>query len=101
LTAQELAAEDNIEIQKDQQAIKASEKEKEKYSKMSSLDEFSIDLFSAIDYQVALVKQVYLSYEEPNVEYEDSDLIMKTEIEKEIPDEAWPIIDIYFDVSGS
>lgn len=101
MTAQELAAEDNIEIQKDQQAIKASEKEKQKYSQMSSLDEFSIDLFNAIDYQIDLVKQVYLSYDEPNTEYEDSDLIMRTEIEREIPDEAWPIIDIYFDVSGS
>lgn len=101
MTAQELAAEDNIEIQKDQQAIRASEKEKQKYSRMGSLDEFSIDLFNAIDYQIDLVKQVYLSYEEPNVEYEDSDLIMRTEIEKEVPDEAWPIIDIYFDVSGS
>ena len=101
MTAQELAAEDNIEIQKDQQAIKANEKEKQKYSRMNSLDEFSIDLFNAIDYQIDLVKQVYLSYDEPNTEYEDSDLIMKTEIEREIPDEAWPIIDIYFDVSGS
>ena len=101
MTAQELAAEDNIEIQKDQQAIRASEKEKQKYSRMGSLDEFSIDLFNAIDYQIDLVKQVYLSYEEPNAEYEDSDLIMRTEIEKEVPDEAWPIIDIYFDVSGS
>jgi hypothetical protein len=35
-----------------------------------------------------LVKETYLSYNEINNEYEDSGLIMKTEIEREVPDDA-------------
>jgi hypothetical protein len=60
-----------------------------------------MDFYAAIHNQVETIKQEILSYDEINAEYESEDVIMKTEVDKEIPAEAKPIIDVYFDVSGS
>ena len=98
---QDLFGEDNLERQKDYQKKKARDAAKAKYSSIASLDDFEMDFYAAIHNQVETIKQEILSYDEINAEYESEDVIMKTEVEKEIPAEAKPIIDIYFDVSGS
>lgn len=48
-----------------------------------------------------MVRQEYQSYEEINPEYESEDIIMKADIIRDLPEEAIPIIDVYFDVSAS
>jgi hypothetical protein len=101
LTAQELQAEDNVEIQKDFQKQKAREKEKAKYNRVGSLEQFKLNFYRAINNQVEILRQEVQSYAEINPEYESEDIIMKADIMKELPDEAIPIIDIYFDVSSS
>ena len=45
--------------------------------------------------------QDYLTYDEINPEYELEDVIMKTEVQRMIPDEAIPTIAVFFDKSGS
>ena len=48
-----------------------------------------------------MVMQDYLTYDEINPEYELEDVIMKTEVQRMIPDEAIPTIAVFFDKSGS
>ncbi len=101
IVAQDLFGEDDLEIQKDYQKKKARAGAKAKYSRISGLKDFEMDFYAAIHNQVETIKQEYQSYEEINAEYESEDAIMKADIEKELPAEAKPIIDVYFDVSGS
>lgn len=101
LTAQELAAEDNVEIKKDFQKKKANERETQKYKNIKTIDDFKLNFYKAVKFQVDMVRQEYQSYDEINPEYESEDAIMKADIIKDLPDEAIPIIDIYFDVSQS
>lgn len=98
---QDLMGEDNLELQKDYQKKKARDAAKAKYSHQGGLEDFKMDFYAAIHNQIEMVKQEILSYDEINNEYESEDIIMKAEIEREIPAEAKPIIDVYFDVSGS
>jgi hypothetical protein len=101
LAAQELAAEDNVELQKDYQKKKAREAEKARYNSFGTLRDFEMNLYSAINNQIEAVRQEYQSYDEINAEYESEDAIMKADLVKELPAEAKPIIDVYFDQSGS
>lgn len=101
LSIQELQAEDNIELQKDRQKTKARDAAKLRYNNYGSLKDFEMNFYSAINNQVEMVKMEYQSYDEINVEYESEDAIMKADIVKELPDEAKPIIDVFFDQSGS
>ena len=101
LAAQELAAEDNVERQRDYQKKKAREAEKARYSNFGTLRDFEMNLYSAINNQVEAVRQEYQSYDEINAEYESEDAIVKADLVKELPAEAKPIIDVYFDQSGS
>jgi hypothetical protein len=48
-----------------------------------------------------MIRQEYQTYDEINAEYESEDVIMRADVVKELPNEAIPIIDVYFDVSGS
>lgn len=98
---QELQAEDNLELQKDYQKKKARDAAKAKYSKMGTLKDFEMDFYSAINNQIEMVRQEYQSYDEINTEYESEDVVMKADLVKELPAEAIPIVDVYFDVSGS
>jgi hypothetical protein len=98
---QELQAEDNLELQKDYQKKKARDAAKAKYSKMGTLEDFQMNFYSAINNQIEMVRQEYQSYDEINAEYESENVIMKADLEKELPAEAIPIVDVYFDVSGS
>jgi hypothetical protein len=98
---QELQAEDNLELQKDYQKKKARDAAKAKYSKMGTLKDFEMDFYAAINNQIEMVRQEYQSYDEINTEYESEDVVMKADLVKELPAEAIPIVDVYFDVSGS
>jgi hypothetical protein len=98
---QELQAEDNLELQKDYQKKKARDAAKARYSNMGTLKDFEMDFYSAINNQIEMIRQEYQSYDEINTEYESEDIIMKADLVKELPAEAIPIVDVYFDVSGS
>lgn len=100
-TLKELEDEDNVSLEKDFRKEKAREKENTKYAKVGTLDEFKLNFYNAIKHQVEMVIQEYQSYNEINAEYESEDVIMKADLTQEIPEEVIPVIDIYFDVSGS
>ena len=102
-TLKELEAEDDVALEKDFRKEKAREKENAKYTKdkVGTLDEFKLNFYNAIKHQVEMVIQEYQSYNEINAEYESEDVIMKADLTQEIPEEVIPVIDIYFDVSGS
>lgn len=101
LAIQELQAEDNLELQKDYQKKKARDAAKARYSNMGTLKDFEMDFYAAINNQIEMVRQEYQSYDEINTEYESEDVVMKADLVKELPAEAIPIVDVYFDVSGS
>jgi hypothetical protein len=101
LSIQELQAEDNVELQKDYQKTKARDAAKARYSNMGTLKDFEMDFHSAINNQIEMVRQEYQSYDEINTEYDSEDILMKADLVKELPAEAIPIVDVYFDVSGS
>lgn len=102
-TLKELEDEDNISLEKDFRKEKAREKENSKYtkSKVGTLEDFKLNFYNAIKHQVEMVTQEYQSYDEINAEYESEDVIMKADLTQTIPEEVIPVIDIYFDVSGS
>jgi hypothetical protein len=100
-TLKELEDEDDVALEKDFRKEKAREKENTKYAKVGTLDEFKINFYNAIKHQVEMVIQEYQSYNEINAEYESEDVIMKADLTQEVPEEVIPVIDIYFDVSGS
>ncbi len=101
LSIQELQAEDNVELQKDYQKAKARDAAKARYNNYGSLRDFEMNFYSAINNQIEEVRVEYQSYDEINAEYESEDAIMKADIVKELPNEAKPIIDVFFDQSGS
>jgi hypothetical protein len=101
LSIQELQAEDNVELQKDRQKVKARDAAKARYSNYGSLRDFEMNFYSAINNQVEDIRMEYQSYDEINAEYESEDAIMKADLVKEIPNEAKPIIEVFFDQSGS
>ena len=100
-TLKELEAEDDVALEKDFRKEKAREKEKTKYAKVGTLDEFKLNFYNAIKHQVEMVIQEYQSYNEIKAENESEDVIKKADLTQEIPEEVIPVIDIYFDVSGS
>jgi hypothetical protein len=100
-TLKELEAEDDVALEKDFRKEKAREKENAKYAKVGTLEEFKLNFYNAIKHQVEMVTQEYQSYNEINAEYESEDVIMKADLTQEVPEEAIPIVDVYFDVSGS
>jgi hypothetical protein len=81
--------------------VVSRDKEKQKYSKVGTLDQFKLNFYRAISNQVEIVRQEVLSYLEINPEYESEDVIVKAEIMKEMPDVVIPTVDVYFDVSAS
>jgi len=97
----ELDMEISDEATKDHQKIKAREREAQKHGEFGGIKEFSINFYNAIKSQIDLVYQTYATYDEINPEYESEDIIMKTDVEKQELDEALPVVDIYFDRSGS
>ena len=80
---------------------RAKEQELDKYNNLSGIKDFELDFEGCIRDQVEMVMQDYLTYDEINPEYELEDVIMKTEVQRMIPDEAIPTIAVFFDKSGS
>lgn len=97
----DLKSEDDIQLQKDYQAKKAREKESSLYKGFKGLESFKINFYNAIRTQVDFTLQDYQTYNEINPEYEGEDIILKADVQKLLPEEAIPIVDVYFDCSGS
>lgn len=98
---QDLQQEDNMNIQQDYQKQLAREREKQKYNGFKGLDSFKINFYNTIQTEVQQVLQDYQSYDEINPEYESEDIIVKADLQRLIPEEVLPVIDVYFDCSGS
>lgn len=98
---QDLQQEDNMNIQQDYQKQVAREREKQKYTGFKGLDSFKINFYNTIQTEVQQVLQDYQSYNEINPEYESEDIIVKADLQRLIPEEVLPVIDVYFDCSGS
>lgn len=98
---QDLQQEDNMNIQQDYQKQLAREREKQKYTGFKGLDSFKINFYNTIQTEVQQVLQDYQSYDEINPEYESEDIIVKANLQRLIPEEVLPVIDVYFDCSGS
>ena len=73
----------------------------EKYRQFHTLKDFEIDFYNMINSQVEFMLKTELTYDEIDPEYESEDIIMKAETLRQIPDEAKPIVDIFFDRSSS
>ena len=97
----DLKSEDDIQLQKDYQAKKAREKETSLYKGFKGLESFKINFYNAIRTQVDFTLQDYQTYNEINPEYEGEDIILKADVQKLLPEEAIPVVDVYFDCSGS
>lgn len=97
----DLKSEDDIQLQKDYQAKKAREKESSLYKGFKGLESFKINFYNAIRTQVEFTLQDYQTYNEINPEYEGEDIILKADVQKLLPEEAIPVVDVYFDCSGS
>ncbi len=101
VSRQELSDEESQNAQHDVLQRRAKEQELDKYNNLAGLKDFEIDFEGCVRDQVEMVMQDYLTYDEINPEYELEDVIMKTEVQRMIPDEAVPTIAIFFDKSGS
>ena len=101
VSRQELSDEESQNAQHDILQRRAKEQELDKYNNLSGIKDFELDFEGCIRDQVEMVMQDYLTYDEINPEYELEDVIMKTEVQRMIPDEAIPTIAVFFDKSGS
>lgn len=101
VSRQELSDEESQNAQHDVLQRRAKEQELDKYNNLSGTKDFELDFEGCIRDQVEMVMQDYLTYDEINPEYELEDVIMKTEVQRMIPDEAIPTIAVFFDKSGS
>lgn len=101
VSRQELSDEESQNAQHDVLQRRAKEQELDKYNNLSGIKDFELDFEGCIRDQVELVMQDYLTYDEINPEYELEDVIMKTEVQRMIPDESIPTIAVFFDKSGS
>ena len=101
VSRQELSDEESQNAQHDILQRRAKEQELDKYNNLSGIKDFELDFEGCIRDQVEMVMQDYLTYYEINPEYELEDVIMKTEVQRMIPDEAIPTIAVFFDKSGS
>jgi hypothetical protein len=90
-----------MDKKKERHKIKAREKEANKYSSFESLDDFIVDFEAAIKYQVDEVLADYQTYDEIDPETEGEDVIYKATVQRSELAQVLPIIDIYFDRSGS
>ena len=98
-----LASEDNVEIQKDVQAVKAREKEKRLYQggNVKSFDAFKLNFWRAIKDQVADLEQEEETYFRINQQYEGEGVFKKGNWNIDLPSLEKPVVNLYFDVSAS
>jgi hypothetical protein len=105
-TQAELSAEDVAKIRAETQAIKAREKEKAKYQKRSrgsfkGFQDFLNSLYRAIALQVHTEETRDDSWSAINRRYSGTSILQPGKKLDELPNRKIPVIDFYFDQSGS
>lgn len=105
-TQRELSAEDIAKIRAETQQIKAREKENDKYKKRSNdsfkgFQEFLNSLYRAIALQVQTNEVNNDTWSAINRRYSGTNVLKQGQRKEELPDKKIPIIDFYFDCSGS
>lgn len=105
-TKQELSAEDVAQIRAETQAVKARERENNKYKKRASgsfkgFQEFLKSLYRAIALQVQTNEVQDDSWSAINRRYSGTSVLQPGKKLNELPNNKIPVIDFYFDCSGS
>ena len=105
-TQNELSAEDVAKIRAETQAIKAREKEIDKYKVKSSssfkgFKEFLSSLYKAIALQVSTEETRDDSWSAINRRYGGTGILQPGKKVQDLPNKKIPVIDFYFDQSGS
>lgn len=105
-TQTELSAEDIAKIRAETQAIKAREKENDKYTtkargSFKGFREFLNSLYRAIALQVHNEETQDSSWSAINRRYSGSGILQPGKKIQELPNKKIPVIDFYFDQSGS
>ena len=105
-TQAELSAEDVARIRAETQAIKAREKEKAKYAKRSrssfkGFQDFLNSLYRAVALQVHTEETRDDSWSAINRRYSGTSILQPGKKFNELPTRKIPVIDFYFDQSGS
>ena len=105
-TQAELSAEDVAKIRAETQAIKAREKENAKYQRRSSgsfkgFQDFLSSLYRAIALQVQVEETRDDSWSAINRRYSGTGVLQQGKKINELPNKKIPVIDFYFDQSGS
>ena len=105
-TQQELSAEDIAQIRAETQAIKAREKENSLYKRRSAgsfkgFQDFLNSLYRAIALQVKTNEVQDDSWSAINRRYSGAGVLQPGKRITELPDQKIPVIDFYFDCSGS
>lgn len=105
-TQTELSAEDVAQIRAETQAVKAREKETAKYhrrarSSFRGFQDFLTSLYRAIALQVATEESNDDSWSAINRRYGGTGILQPGKRLNELPNKKIPIIDFYFDQSGS
>lgn len=105
-TQTELSAEDIAQIRAENQAIKAREQEANKYKARSrgsfkGFQEFLNSLYRAIALQVHTEEEADDSWSAINRRHSGSGVLQPGKKIQELPNKKIPIIDFYFDCSGS
>lgn len=105
-TQAELSSEDVAKIRAETQAIKAREKEKAKYSRRSrgsfkGFQDFLNSLYRAIALQVHTEETRDDTWSAINRRYSGTGVLQQGKRINELPNKKIPVIDFYFDQSGS
>ncbi len=105
-TQAELSAEDAAKIRADHQAVKAREKETAKYQakargSFKGFQDFLNSLYKAIAMQVHTEETRDDTWSAINRRYSDTGVLKQGQKIQELPNKRIPVIDFYFDQSGS
>ena len=105
-TQQDLSAEDIAHIRAENQAVKAREKESDKYkarsrSSFKGFQDFLNSLYRAVALQVHVEETNDDSWSALNRRYGGSGVLQPGKRLNELPNKKIPVIDFYFDCSGS
>lgn len=105
-TQQDLSAEDIAHIRAEAQAVKAREKESDKYkarsaSSFKGFQDFLNSLYRAVALQVHVEETNDDSWSALNRRYGGSGVLQPGKRLNELPNKKIPVIDFYFDCSGS
>lgn len=105
-TQQELSAEDIAKIRAENQAVRAREKENDKYKvraagSFKGFQDFLNSLYRAIALQVHVEETQDDTWSAINRRYSGTSILQPGKRLNELPNKKIPIIDFYFDCSGS